>query len=472
MRKINYKSDFDFILNLTDCRGENIGIPQYDWEARFYTSSQTDAFVASYKNGTYTNCFDDDGKLHIVCDNHGLPSGTLRCEFIAELPNDIYPDGHDRLICPEPIGIELVRGKGTCPCDLEVQMILPYIKGDKGDPFTYEDFTPEQLEALKGPKGDKGDRGEQGLQGIQGEEGEKGDAGAQGPQGERGATGASAYDLAVQGGYAGTLEEFESQLADIENKQDKLTTSDDLNISKDNKLSLTDMAKKRLFIDRWNMLCRGYGQYNEETGYFELNGILDITYAEALEIDAAGECSPISQSRYRDNNNIRTVYPINLERVGDNNPTLNGFLQNSNKIEVVRFIGGKCTQLRYFCGSPKLHSIYGLVLNDTLSGATTGAITAVNLINLELKILNQNSGGKILPLNRCGKLSLESFMYIVNQSAIQTRGDFIIEVHADVYAKLTGDTTNAAAAALSEDELAEWMALVPLAAEKNIVFIN
>lgn len=27
-------------------------------------------------------------------------------------------------------------------------------KGDKGDPFTYEDFTPEQLEALRGPAGD------------------------------------------------------------------------------------------------------------------------------------------------------------------------------------------------------------------------------------------------------------------------------------------------------------------------------
>jgi hypothetical protein len=29
-------------------------------------------------------------------------------------------------------------------------------KGDTGDPFTYEDFTPEQLDALKGPKGDTG----------------------------------------------------------------------------------------------------------------------------------------------------------------------------------------------------------------------------------------------------------------------------------------------------------------------------
>lgn len=31
--------------------------------------------------------------------------------------------------------------------------------GPKGEPFTYADFTPEQLEALKGPKGDKGEDG-------------------------------------------------------------------------------------------------------------------------------------------------------------------------------------------------------------------------------------------------------------------------------------------------------------------------
>ena len=31
--------------------------------------------------------------------------------------------------------------------------------GPKGDPFRYEDFTPEQLQALKGPKGDKGEDG-------------------------------------------------------------------------------------------------------------------------------------------------------------------------------------------------------------------------------------------------------------------------------------------------------------------------
>ena len=36
-------------------------------------------------------------------------------------------------------------------------------RGPKGDPFRYEDFTPEQLESLKGPKGDKGEDGRDGA---------------------------------------------------------------------------------------------------------------------------------------------------------------------------------------------------------------------------------------------------------------------------------------------------------------------
>jgi hypothetical protein len=38
------------------------------------------------------------------------------------------------------------------------------IQGPKGDPFTYDDFTEEQLESLK-IKGDKGDKGDQGPKG-------------------------------------------------------------------------------------------------------------------------------------------------------------------------------------------------------------------------------------------------------------------------------------------------------------------
>lgn len=68
-------------------------------------------------------------------------------------------------------------------------------KGDTGDPgpqgdaFTYEDFTPEQLAALKGPKGDTGDPG------------------PAGPAGQ------SAYAAAQAGGYTDTQANFYADLA-------------------------------------------------------------------------------------------------------------------------------------------------------------------------------------------------------------------------------------------------------------------
>ena len=40
--------------------------------------------------------------------------------------------------------------------------------GLKGDAFTFEDFTPEQLASLKGPKGDAGSQGPQGPKGDRG----------------------------------------------------------------------------------------------------------------------------------------------------------------------------------------------------------------------------------------------------------------------------------------------------------------
>lgn len=77
-------------------------------------------------------------------------------------------------------------------------------EGPAGHSFTYEDFTPAQLQELKGPKGDKGDTGEQGPEGpkgtfadltpaqkeeLRGYKGEIGPQGPQGPQGEQGPKG-------------------------------------------------------------------------------------------------------------------------------------------------------------------------------------------------------------------------------------------------------------------------------------------
>lgn len=65
----------------------------------------------------------------------------------------------------------------------------PGPKGDKGDPFTYNDFTPDQLAALKGPKGDQGIPGVAGPQGQPGPQGLKGEQGPVGPVGPKGEPG-------------------------------------------------------------------------------------------------------------------------------------------------------------------------------------------------------------------------------------------------------------------------------------------
>ncbi|WP_232500725.1 collagen-like protein [Veillonella atypica] len=73
--------------------------------------------------------------------------------------------------------------------------------GLKGAPFRYEDFTPEQLEALKGPKGDKGnpfvyaDFTTEQLEALKGPKGDKGEDGRDGAS----ATVDNAHQLLLQG---------------------------------------------------------------------------------------------------------------------------------------------------------------------------------------------------------------------------------------------------------------------------------
>ncbi len=70
----------------------------------------------------------------------------------------------------------------------------------------------------------------------------------------------------------------------------------------------------------------------------------------------------------------------------------------------------------------------------------------------------------------CPLLSLDSIDYMIKNAA--NTGAITLTFHPDVYAKLTGDTTNAAAAALTEEELAQWMAIMVTAGEKGIVFAS
>ncbi|MGM9844903.1 MAG: hypothetical protein ACI30K_01555, partial [Muribaculaceae bacterium] len=124
--EINYKSDFDFILTLYGENGESIGFPAYDWEAYIYTASKAYKYKASCHGGECVNCFNDNGKIHIVANNHGLPTGKLKIDFYSYLPNSLYPDGTERVVQPIDVDIELVSGAGDNAEGGEAEVIIPY----------------------------------------------------------------------------------------------------------------------------------------------------------------------------------------------------------------------------------------------------------------------------------------------------------------------------------------------------------
>lgn len=445
--KINYKSDFDFILSITDAEGKEVGWPDYDWRAWFFTDIAANAYEASCIGGKCTNCFNDNRRIHVVFNGHHMSPGVLNVRFDSELPNAIYPDGFQHISDPIKLDVELVRGQGDKPTQMDVDMMLPYIKGE---PFRYEDFTPEQLEALKGPKGDQGEQGERGVKGDPGPQGEKGDIGPTGEQGPQGPVGDKG-DKGPKGDpltYADLTDDQKSELMALvaESKEDAFTLSEDFSMSETRKLSLVDKAKREVFIDAWNEVCRNgsYGRFNETTGFFELNGLTDISYQEALRIYQAGREQGRNPNGIYYNLKIRTNLPWETVVYGCGSAFFNA--THIEKIVFKRYI--TITELYCFYICPKLITIDGEIrfqLNDGFSQCP-------KLVTVTAKMMKK---GGILEMSSSPLLSLESLKYTVENSVSCS-----INVHPDVYAKLTDETNT------------DWNAVLNAATEKSITFVT
>ena len=97
-------------------------------------------------------------------------------------------------------------------------------------------------------------------------------------------------------------------------------------------------SKLQLFTTLWDIACsyRGYdqakvGQYNKNTGFFELNGIKDITLDQALRIYEAGSIRTKDTFRYYENKIIRTHLP----RPARDFVTFEATFHNSPAIEII-----------------------------------------------------------------------------------------------------------------------------------------
>ena len=263
--------------------------------------------------------------------------------------------------------------------------------------------------------------------------------------------------------------------------QGALRTSADLALS-DDVLSLTDMAKKRLFVDLWNECAVDFGRYNEETGFFELNGLTDLTYEDAMmiyEISANTMYPNYANTDYwrhlcGQKGKFRTNLPsLNLGAYGVVGCKVSTYL--CEYIEVLNVFNRQPFNRPPFANAkPFINSYTGieLYLNRRLRkvmGYINITLNADLLIGYDLPMLEEIFI-KGVPRSykyfyRAPKLNYASVKYM-----LENRGGtnaITIWYHANVYNKILG-TADDAAYEGSGGTKEEWMALADLAASKNI----
>lgn len=211
-------------------------------------------------------------------------------------------------------------------------------------------------------------------------------------------------------------------------------------------------AKKQLFIDLWNKACEGYGKYNTETGFFELNGLTDITFDQAIEI--------YNKTGYIGQNKIGYGYKINNCRTNLPEPNK---LFDVNIAAVYRNFGGEvlnitgtysnrhinlnqsfqdCNYLKKIQPTLQVMNTSG---NDNNSFQGCLELEEVRLYDVKINISFSN----------CSKLSYDSLKFLVDNA--KGASQITITLHPNVFAKLT-----------EGDE--EWQALNELALSKQITF--
>lgn len=148
-RHINYKSDFILRERFRNASGDIVALPDVDFTLEYQTK-HGHKFTASRIGGKYESCTPDGDALLVIFKDHGLCEGTLCRELHLCLINDLMPDGLQNVYYPEKINVELWHLATDTEGVIECDTLAAYTRGL---PFTYEDFTPEQLAKLKGDKG-------------------------------------------------------------------------------------------------------------------------------------------------------------------------------------------------------------------------------------------------------------------------------------------------------------------------------
>ena len=239
---------------------------------------------------------------------------------------------------------------------------------------------------------------------------------------------------------AGTVEE-------IKTAQDELTTS----INDLTTVLNTQQGNRALYVAAGAV-------YNEKTGFYELNGLTDITeeqmkviYVQTNHMNYIENMNDVFS-----NLNFRTNLGFKQIR-GTNNRTFNlknAFRENKN-LEVLKLGNStndnwvmKCSDMQDFvtyCSN--LKEIIGYIECPVV----VNFLYTPLLEEIRFKNIVRNFGIKDSPL-----ISLESLQYLITNAA--NTSPITVTVHADVYAKI------------QDEGQVDWHALIDTAAAKQITF--
>lgn len=241
---------------------------------------------------------------------------------------------------------------------------------------------------------------------------------------------------------AGTVNE-------IKTAQDELTTS----INNLTTVLNTQQGNRALYVAAGAV-------YNEKTGFYELNGLTDITEAQMRTIYSQTHGAQRMYNRnnvFEGANTIRT----NLQFLNNFSIGLDGKFRcaffNCSVLEVAHVTSSTiyADNVAYmFEGCPKLKKIIGFldIRNVTSSFNITRMFYKCGLLeNVRISNLKVNISFAYSPL-----ISLKSLQYLITNAS--NTSPITVTVHADVYAKI------------QDESQVDWHALIETATAKQITF--
>ena len=249
------------------------------------------------------------------------------------------------------------------------------------------------------------------------------------------------------------------------------TTSKNGAMSAGDKAKLDTLSpKESFFIDLWNNVCSNNGRYNADTGYYELNGITDLTYNQALLIYQATSNMYINtdMASMFEYSFCKTTIPIHqnraniilgsVERIDFRNAFQNSVVQVLNLGTQINV--SKASNAFKMCMA--LKEIKTMI---NVSGVSDEDLANMFQTCISLETVYIMGLTSSIAINSSSKLNYDSLRSLVDDA--ENTSAITVKVQSQTYNYLTGTATPPASVGGTADQ---WKQIVTDATAKQISF--